>query len=182
MQLVLKDLRKSIGVEDFSGSVVSEIGPTYLVQVIVVGRERDHRFSRGSDQDLAKSCKGVAFGCEVPIDGCSQKEQNKSKCGRASRGPKSKCPNSLILIVPQKGVGEETPKIQGQVEVAKEGHLGAALHGMLLVELVRSERRDRGLVPSVPQRDQIYRHVEQRHVERRLGPTRRLFVPAPGRL
>nr|GMD62508.1 Os04g0597816 [Ipomoea batatas] len=90
---------------------------------------------------LAKPGQRVPFGREMAVPGRPNEEQHQSREGRGGGGPKPQRPHGLVFEVDQNRVGKQRPEIQGQVEVAEEGHLRVALLRVILVELVGPERR-----------------------------------------
>nr|GMD65183.1 Os03g0823550 [Ipomoea batatas]GMD71740.1 Os03g0823550 [Ipomoea batatas] len=144
---ILYCIKRSI-VEYFSGANF----PINFMELIRITWHLHLPFPSSRHDHLAKPGQRVPFGREMPIPRCPNEEQNQSRERGGGGGPKPQRPHGLVFEVDQNRVGKQRPEIQGQVEVAEEGHLGVALLRVILVELVGPERRHVGLVPAVPQR------------------------------
>nr|GLL40806.1 unknown [Ipomoea trifida] len=130
-----------MGVEYFSGANF----PINFMELIRITRHLHLPLPSSRHDHLAKPGQRVPFGREMPIPRCPNEEQNQSRERGGGGGPKPQRPHGLVFEVDQNRVGKQRAEIQGQVEVAEEGHLRVALLRVILVELVGPERRHVGL-------------------------------------
>lgn len=148
------NLRKVICMNNFPTSFDCRLRSLDFVQCFPL-RGDDVAFPGSCHEHLHHPRDRVPAGFDVSVPRGTQQVRRQCHTSGGGGRPKSDGPFPEVLVIRQHRVGKQGSGVESQVEVAKEGRLGA------IVQLIGSKGGNSRLVAPVAQGHQVYRHVEQ---------------------